>query len=49
MRASARVRRRSDITAAMRLVIAGTAYDIRAVVPVEDGRQWMDLVCEAVA
>ena len=49
VRASARVRARSDITAAMRLLIAGTPYDIRAVVPVEDGRQWMDLVCEAVS
>jgi len=49
VRASARVRRRGDITAAMRLLIGGMAYDIRAVVPVEDGRVWMDLVCEAVS
>lgn len=49
VRASARVRRRSDITPAMRLLIGGTAYAITAVVPVEDGRQWMDIVCEAVS
>ena len=49
VRASARVRRRSDITPAMRLLIAGTAYDIKAVVPVDGGRVWMDLVCESVA
>ena len=48
VRASARVRRRSDITPAMRLLIGAAAYDIKAVVPVEDGRSWMDLVCEAV-
>ena len=49
VRASARVRRRTDITAAMRLLIAGAAYDIKAVVPVDGGKVWMDLVCEAVS
>lgn len=49
VRASARVRRRSDITPAMRLLIGSAAYAIKAVVPVEDGRSWMDLVCEAVS
>lgn len=49
VRASARVRRRRDVTPAMRLLIDGAAYDIKAVVPVDDGRVWMDLVCEAVS
>ena len=49
VRASARVRRRSDITPAMRLLIGGRVYAITAVVPVEDGRVWMDIVCEAVS
>ena len=43
---SARIRRRSDITAEMRLLLGAAVYDIKAVVPVEDGRQFIELVCE---
>jgi SPP1 family predicted phage head-tail adaptor len=49
VRASARVRRRADIKPTMRVLIGGTPYAITAVVPVEDGRQWMDIVCEVEA
>lgn len=49
VRASARVRTRTDITPAMRLLIGGAAYSVQAIVPVEDGRDWMDIVCEATA
>lgn len=48
VRMSARIRRRSDITAEMRLLLGAAVYDIKAVVPVEDGRQFIELVCEAV-
>lgn len=47
VRASMRVRMRSDITAAMQAVHAGTVYDIKAVLPDLKDRRYMHLVCEA--
>ena len=47
VRASIRIRRRDDITAAMRVVHGAKIYDIKAVLPDEHGRGFLDLVCEA--
>lgn len=49
VRASIRVRLRNDITPAMRVVHAGTVYEVKAVLPELQSRAYMDLVCEAVA
>ena len=49
MRASIRIRRRDDITAAMRVVHGAKVYDIKAVLPDEHGRGFLDLVCEATS
>ena len=46
-KASVRIRRRADVTAAMRLVYDGVTYDIKSVQP-DDRRVWIDLVCESV-
>lgn len=48
VRASARIRYRADVTAAMRLVFGATAYAITAVLP-DQRRKYLDLVCEVVA
>lgn len=40
---SVRIRRRSGIDAGMRLVISGEPYDIKAVLPDEEGHEYMDL------
>ena len=48
VRASARIRYRSDVTAAMRLVFGATVYSITAVLP-DQRRKYLDLVCEVVA
>lgn len=47
VRASMRVRLRSDITAAMQAVHAGVTYDIKAILPDRQDRRFMYLVCEA--
>ena len=39
-----RVRYRTDITAAMRVIEGDDAYDIQAVVP-SFNREWLDLMC----
>jgi SPP1 family predicted phage head-tail adaptor len=49
VRASVRIRKRADVTAAMRVMIGAVEYDIAAVAPAEDGRTFMDLVCEVTA
>ena len=49
VRASIKVRKRSDITAAMRVLHGATTYDIKAVLPDEIGRVFMFLVCEVTA
>lgn len=48
-RASVRIRWRTDITPAMRLVetFTGRVYDIKAVLPDVQRREFVDLVCEA--
>ena len=45
---SIRIRRRTDVTAAMRVVFGPTTYEIKAVLPDEVERDKMDLVCEVV-
>ena len=47
VRASIKVRLRSDITAAMQAVSAGVTYDIKAVLPDRVDRRFMFLACEA--
>lgn len=49
VRASIKVYRRADITAAMRVVHGATVYDIKAVLPDERGRVFMFLACEVTA
>lgn len=49
VRASIKVHKRDDITAAMRVVHGATVYDIKAVLPDERGRVFMFLVCEVAA
>lgn len=46
VRASVRIRRRTDVDASMRVVLGSAIYDIRAVLPDEEGREYLDLVCE---
>lgn len=48
VKASIRIRRRADVTAAMRVVYAGTVYRIVAVLPDYAHREHTDLVCEVV-
>lgn len=48
-RASVRIRWRTDITAAMRILLAGVPYDIQAVLPDLRRREFVDLVCEAAS
>ena len=48
VKASIRIRRRTDVTAAMRVVHGATVYEIKAVLPDEQSRDKMDLVCEVV-
>jgi SPP1 family predicted phage head-tail adaptor len=46
VRTSIRVRWREDITADMRVVHGSRIYEIKAVLPAEDERDRVDLVCE---
>jgi SPP1 family predicted phage head-tail adaptor len=48
-KASIRIRHRTDVTAAMRLVLGATVFQINAVLPDEQGKQYVDLVCEVIA
>lgn len=48
-KASIRIRRRTDVTAAMRVVLGSTTYQIKAVLPNEEDRRDVDLVCEVIA
>lgn len=48
VQASIRIRRRTDITAAMRVHHGSTVYEIKAVLPDEQNRDHVDLVCEVV-
>lgn len=44
--ASIRIRYRSDVDATCRAVYRGTAYGIKAVLPSQVSRDFLDLVCE---
>jgi SPP1 family predicted phage head-tail adaptor len=46
---SVRVRLRTDITAAMRVYLGSTVYEIKSILPDEEHKWHMDLVCEAVS
>lgn len=46
VRASIRIRRRTDVTAGMRVLCEGEVYDIRAVLDDVSDRVYTDLVCE---
>lgn len=46
VKASIRIRYRTDITAGMRALCDGLVYDIRAVMPDVAGRVYTDLACE---
>ena len=48
VRASVRIRWRTDIDAGMRIVAGGAIYHIQAVLPDLKGRVFVDLVCERV-
>jgi SPP1 family predicted phage head-tail adaptor len=48
VRASIRIRYRTDVTARMRVVYGSTVYEIKAVLPDEERKQHVDLVCEVV-
>jgi len=43
--ASIRIRYRTNITAGMRVVLGTVNYDIQAVLPDEEDREYVDLVC----
>lgn len=49
VKASIRIRRRTDITAAMRVVFGATTFEIKAVLPDEQDRERLDLACEVLA
>jgi SPP1 family predicted phage head-tail adaptor len=49
VKASIRIRRRSDVTAAMRVAHGATTYEINAVLPDEQRRDHLDLSCEVVS
>ena len=48
VRASIRVRYNTTITAAMRVLVGGTVYHIKAVLPDAQMQDYTDLVCEVV-
>lgn len=48
VKASIRIRRRTDITPAMRVVFGATTFEIKAVLPDEQDRERLDLSCEVV-
>lgn len=48
VQASIRIRYRTGVTAAMRVHHDSVIYEIKAVVPDAEGREFVDLVCERV-
>ena len=48
LKASIRIRYRTDVTSAMRVVHGAKTYEIKAVLPDEEGRDHVDLSCELV-
>lgn len=49
VKASIRIRFRSDITADMRVAHGADIYNIKAVLPDHAGREYLDLICERVS
>jgi len=49
VRASIRIRYRTDVNAGMRVLHGETVYNIAAVMPDEEGRKFVDLVAEVVS
>lgn len=47
-KASIRIRRRTDVTAAMRVLLGATVFEIKAALPDEQDRERTDLACEVV-
>ncbi len=48
VKASIRIRRRADVTSAMRVLVGSTAYEVEAVIQDEVKREFTDLVCKVV-
>lgn len=48
VKASIRIRRRTDVTPAMRVYHGSTIYEIKAVLPDEQSRERLDLSCERI-
>jgi SPP1 family predicted phage head-tail adaptor len=48
-KASIRIRYRTDVTAAMRVVHGSTTYEIKAVLPDVAGKRHLDLACAVIA
>lgn len=48
VKASIRIRHRTDVTAAMRIYLGSAAYEIKAVLPDEVARDRIDLACELI-
>jgi SPP1 family predicted phage head-tail adaptor len=48
-KASIRIRYRTDVTAAMRVSIGETVFQIKAVLPDETGKQYCDLACAVMS
>ena len=46
---SVRIRLRTDVTAAMRVYLGTTVYEIKSILPDQERRWHMDMVCEAVS
>lgn len=46
IRASARIRWRTDVTAQMRVMVDGAPWNVKAVLPDVATRRWVDLVLE---
>jgi SPP1 family predicted phage head-tail adaptor len=49
VKASIRIRYRTDVTAAMRVTHGSTVYQVKAVLPDLEGSEFVDLACEVVA
>jgi SPP1 family predicted phage head-tail adaptor len=49
VKASIRIRYRSDLTAGMRVVYGASTYDIQAILPDAESKVFIDLACELVA
>lgn len=48
VKASMRIRFRADLRSDMRVVVAGMAFDIKAVLPDLAEREYVDLVCQSI-